>query len=63
MAARREQGFYSTLVSVSPEDILPNFETKSRRKARGRFYEVERPISKQGERIDRFQHPTHFEGR
>ena len=29
MAAQREQGFYSTLVSVSPVDILPNFETKS----------------------------------
>ena len=50
MAARREQDFYSTLVSVSPVDILPNFETKSRRKARGRFYEVERLTSKQGER-------------
>ena len=29
MAVRREQGFYSTVVSVSSEDILPNFETKS----------------------------------
>ena len=29
MAARREQGFYSTLVSVSSVDILPNSETKS----------------------------------
>ena len=29
MAARREQGFYSTHVSVSSVDILPNSETKS----------------------------------
>ena len=29
MAARREQDFYSTLVSVFSVDILPNFETKS----------------------------------
>ena len=29
MVARREQGFYSTLVSVSSVDILPNSETKS----------------------------------
>ena len=29
MAARREQGLYSTLVSVSSVDILPNYETKS----------------------------------
>ena len=29
MAARREQGFYSALVSVSSVDILPNSETKS----------------------------------
>ena len=32
MAARREQGFYSTLVSVSSVDILPNSETKSQSK-------------------------------
>ena len=32
MAARREQGFYSTLVSVSSVDILPNSETKSHSK-------------------------------
>ena len=30
MAGRREQGFYSTLVSVSSVDILPNTETKSK---------------------------------
>ena len=29
MPARREQGFYSTLFSVSSVDILPNSETKS----------------------------------
>ena len=29
MAARREQGFYSTLVSVSSVQILANSETKS----------------------------------
>ena len=29
IAARRERSFYSTFVSVSPVDILPNFETKS----------------------------------
>ena len=28
MAARREQGFYSTLVSVLPWAFLPNFETE-----------------------------------
>ena len=39
MAARREQGFYSTLVSVSSVDILPNSETKSQiKKKRKRFY-------------------------
>ena len=27
MAARREQGFHSTFVSVFPVEILPNFET------------------------------------
>ena len=30
MAARREEGFYSTVVSVSSVDILPNFERNHR---------------------------------
>ena len=34
MAARRGQGFYSTLVSASSVDILPNSETKSQIKKR-----------------------------
>ena len=50
MVARQEQGFYSKLIFVSSVDILPNFETESRKKERGQFYEVERLIPKRGER-------------